>query len=441
MTSFTLKQFRVPHACIVTAVSFVSSIYIDAYSSPIQDTLITEGVVSRSIYPIFASNTFFGALIGSLIAGPLSEWLGIKSVFILFCPLSIIGSFLLILAINPVSMVLGRGLIGVYCGTCLACSPVYNAEICPPHLRQVYGSIYNIAIGIGFTLCYLLGIWFGYRWLAFVYLLMTTFMVVNLLFLPESPKWLANKGLYKSARKAREYFYTSNETIPLNSVAINHITSYNSFVYKPSLRRQISTYLTWPVIRPLLVCSSVQLFKCSSGYTFLLAYSSHTLETGGKLDPNVVSLFSPLFLLAGSIVFIFVIRRVNWKWLLLITTISQIICNALLGVSLHLYTTSYNSPDYPAIHITLQYAPIVLTSCFEFSMALGWGSISWYLYGELLHSHFTRVSAGIVTFVCYTTACLNQLIGPMIVSVYGTHSVFYGYSIMCLVGLGFQYFY
>ena len=418
----------------------MSALYLDAYASPIEDTLISKGLASMSTYPLFASNTLTGAIFGSLLAGPLSEWVGIKSLLIIFSPLSVIGSFLIIIGMNPASMVIGRGLIGVYAGMGLSCSPVYNSEIAPPHLKQIYGSVYNLSIGVGISLCYLLGIWLGFRWLPFVYLSMVAFMVLNLLLLPESPKWLLKKGMLQSAKKARAYFYDSEVTDPLIPSDSDGAT-HSSENKNPSLRDDIYTYIKWPVIRPLLVCSTIQIFKCSSGYAFLLVYSSHTLESGVKLDPNVVSLFSPLSILLGSVTFMFVIKRVNWKRLLMLTTFVQMVCNVLLGVTLHLSSTLYSSADSSPFLTFLQYAPIAITSCFFFCMGLGWGSISWLLYGELLHPHYTRVSAGIVTFLCYLSAALNQLIGPLIVAAFGNPGVFYGYGIMCLLGLGVQYFY
>ena len=446
-----------------------------SYTSPIEDELLGTGILTINTYIIFGSALNIGGLFGSLIAGPVSEWLGIKTSLIIFSQLGTLGGFLLVLAYNGVSMIAARILIGIYTAVCQSCVPVYNAEIAPESTKKFFGGIIGLAIRLGMLLSYTLGIWIGYRWLAVIYLVMVVFMNLNLVFLPESPKWLRNKGHRKKADKANEYFYDSPQEIsPIitnemgsesretgneisvtsansceNTNLIQIASSSNNTPPIPnvspnaSLHEKISSYFIWPVIRPLLVCCSLQFFKTFSGHQYLLAYTAHTLDKAVTVNPKAAALFYPIFLITGAVLFILVIHKVHWKTLLLITTFAQVIVNAVMSLTLFLSTQvlECNNSEASISCEILQFFPMPLIGLYGFTFSMGWGSIGWWVYGQLLHPHYTRISAGINTFTFIFACILNQLLGPLIAEYLESYTLFLIYGILCLVGFVVQLFY
>ena len=105
-----LKVIRVFHACMITTVGFLSLMYIESYTSPIQDEILERGLLTINTYPIFVSSINVGGLIGSIIAGPISEWLGMKTTLITFSHLGAIGGMLLVWGNDGVTMTLARGI-------------------------------------------------------------------------------------------------------------------------------------------------------------------------------------------------------------------------------------------------------------------------------------------------------------------------------------------
>ena len=424
---------------MIATISFVSLMYIEGYTSPIEDEIIRLGILSEETFPLFSSATFLGGIIGSSFAGPISEWLGIKTSLLITSCLGTIGGMTLVLAYGSVSMILAKGLIGIYIGISTSCIPLYVAEISPADSRNFYGAMLGVSLRTGVVLSYFVGIWLGFRWLAVIYLSIIAFMNLNFAFLPESPRWLINKGFYKKAAQVNEYLYGSyKEICQVTYTPISKVLEEE----KPlTLRQKMSTYFTWPVFRPILVCSSLHIFRTSSGYELLLSYSAHTLETGVNINPKFVALLLSVFQLLGSIVSVLALKKINWKRLLMITTIIQILCNGLLGLTFYLSVTVYKcggDQDNIILCSVLQYAPLVLTSAFGFSFALGIGSISWWLYGQILHHRYTRLSAGIITFVSYSSCYLNQLIAPILVAYFGADIVFVGLAAMACFSLCVQ---
>ena len=435
------KSVRVFHCCMVLSLSYLASIYIDAYTSPIENELLRKGIFTEDLYPIFVAVTFtFGAL-GSFLLGTLSERLGCKTCIIIFSPLAIIGSFLLVLAHDSSSMILGKAMIGTYQGVLFTNAPVYNAEVSPLHMRKFYGSAQTVVLRLGVPLSYFLGIWLNPSWLALVYMIVISTIILNIVFVPESPKWLQENGFTERATRARRYFYNSLQDEECQRLTEERKAKFD-FPPGTSIKQKIKSYFVWPVLRPMLVCSTIHLFKTSSGYELLLSFISHSIQGGVSIDPNVASLFFGIFLVFGSILFLLIHHKVSWKKLLLVTTLIQAIANFLLALMLHLSMNVFNcSTGGSTLCVFLQYSPVFLTSIFGFTMALGWGSLSYWLMGEILHHHYTRISAGIVMFISYTSGSLNQAIGGLLVEYAGSAVVFMGSGIVCLIGFSVQCFY
>ena len=104
------------HACMINTIGFLSASFLISYTSPIEDSILKSGILTIHTYPIFVSAINIGGLLGSLSAGPISEWLGIKSSLILFSQFGVVGGLLLVWANDGVSMTIGRVLaVVVYC--------------------------------------------------------------------------------------------------------------------------------------------------------------------------------------------------------------------------------------------------------------------------------------------------------------------------------------
>ena len=203
------KSIRVFHCCMVLTLGYLAGIYLDSYTSPIENQLLREKIFTEDLYPVFVAVSFIFGALSSFLLSPLSEKLGYKTCLIIFSPLGIIGSFLLVLAHDSSSMILGKSMTGAYEGVLFSNIPVAIAEISPPQMRKFYGSGLTVALRLGVPLSYSLGIWLNASWLALVYMIIISIIILNIVFLPESPKWLQENGLPERAKRARKYFYNS----------------------------------------------------------------------------------------------------------------------------------------------------------------------------------------------------------------------------------------
>ena len=443
----SLKSIRVFHACMSSMTVIIALSYIESYTSPIEDQILEEGTMTVKTFSLFATSIFIGGPFGSLFAGPICEWLGILTGNILVSLLGTLGGILLVWAHDDVSMIIGRIFIGLYMGFAYSSLSIYNAEVTPPSTKTFYVSLMAISIRVGMILSSLLGIWIGYRWLVVVYLTMVVLVNINFVFLPESPKWLRTKGYTRKADLVSEYFHDSTqENSPLLQDPDEEIQVTNSTTESntSTLSQKISSYLTWPILRPLLVCTSSQCFRSFSTHEYLSVYAAHALDKVVSINSRVAAFFYPVSLFVGSIVFLWIIHRVSWKKLLTVTTIIQILTNSLFSINFYL---SINRLD--CVHNTqevilcqiLDISPLLLIVMYALSFSIGTGSITWWLYGHILHPNYTTLSAGIVTFLANIVVLTNQIVGPMIAEYFGSYVLFIIYTVFCVIALVVQFFY
>ena len=430
-----VQYIRACHFCGVIGIGFVSVSFIAGYPSPIEDSLLNTGMLTIRTYPLFSTAVYIGSVIGSLFAGIVNEWLGVKTTLMLFSQFGTFGGILLVLGHDGISMTIGRVLIGIYMAFCSTGLPVYSVEMVIPSLKSFVGSLVGVSLRIGTLLSYLLGVWLGYRWLAVVYILMVVFMSISLFLLPEVHKQLRNKSWVESS---------GNLLKETTNLIQDQYDSQVSIISNISLTQKITSYLVWPVIRPLLVCISLQIFKGMSTHEYLVAYSAHTLDNAVNIDPRLAVLFYPISLIIGGIIFLCLIHKYHWKRLLIITSCIQILANGLLGTTLYysikVFDCIHNREQH-SICDTLLVAPIVLIAVIGVSFSMGWGSISWWSYANILHSRYIKISAGIATLIALTFISSTQLIGPVIVEYFGSHILFFLFSGICVIGSLIQLLY
>ncbi|HPE85580.1 MAG TPA: sugar porter family MFS transporter, partial [Chlamydiales bacterium] len=146
-----------------------------------------------------------GALIGAGFAGSLSDRFGRKPVILISDVFFIVGGISLISANHFLMLLLGRFITGIGVGISSLTVPLYISELSPPKKRGALVTLNQLAITVGILLAYLVGLFeadagnwkamFGYA------LLPAVVQLIGMVFLPESPVYLAMNGKIEAAKK------------------------------------------------------------------------------------------------------------------------------------------------------------------------------------------------------------------------------------------------
>ena len=78
------------------------------------------------------------------------------------------------------------------------------------------------------------------------------------------------------ANLASSYFHDCSQEI--SPMIPNEVYDTTIVIRSPILSQSMCSYFVWPVVRPLLVCISVQFFRSFSTHEYASVYAAHTLD-------------------------------------------------------------------------------------------------------------------------------------------------------------------
>ncbi|KAJ5750326.1 hypothetical protein N7533_007354 [Penicillium manginii] len=219
------RPFTIFVACLAATGSFLfgydSGVMTDVIESP---NFLAYFRTTQTSAIIGAINSTFsgGAVIGSLQGGLTMDRFGRKITIQIGACICLVGAILQASAQNLSMILVGRILAGWAVGLMSMSVPVYQAELAHPNSRGMIVGLAQQMIGIGF----IVSTWIGYgslhapatsqfQWrfpLAFQ-VVPALILVIGMIFLPESPRYLIEKERYVEAMRVlrKLHFDGTNE--------------------------------------------------------------------------------------------------------------------------------------------------------------------------------------------------------------------------------------
>ena len=152
-----------------------------------------------------------GAIFGALVSGRITDILGRKKVILAAAVIFAIGALWTGWAGSPDSLLAGRIFIGIAIGVSSYTVPMYIAEIAPTKQRGALVSSFQLLITVGIFVSYLSDRGFAsetnlesWRPMFFVGVIPAGILLIGMLFLPETPRYLIGKGKEKKGREILE---------------------------------------------------------------------------------------------------------------------------------------------------------------------------------------------------------------------------------------------
>lgn len=161
------------------------------------------------------SSMMLGAALGALFNGWLSFRLGRKYSLMAGAILFIIGSVGSALAPGLEILLVSRVILGVAVGIASYTAPLYLSEMASENVRGKMISMYQLMVTLGILLAFLSDTALSYsgNWRAMlgVLALPALILLAMVVFLPNSPRWLAAKGQHVQAEKVLRMLRDSSE--------------------------------------------------------------------------------------------------------------------------------------------------------------------------------------------------------------------------------------
>uniref|UniRef100_A0A8C6YCM2 Proton myo-inositol cotransporter n=1 Tax=Naja naja TaxID=35670 RepID=A0A8C6YCM2_NAJNA len=156
---------------------------------------------------LLVSGTVGAAALAALLGGALNGWWGRRACILLASLIFTAGAVLLAAAPDKETLLGGRLVVGLGIGIASMTVPVYIAEVAPPHLRGRLVTINTLFITGGQFFASVVDGAFsylpkgGWRYMLGLSAVPAVIQFVGFLFLPESPRWLIQKGQTQKARR------------------------------------------------------------------------------------------------------------------------------------------------------------------------------------------------------------------------------------------------
>jgi sugar porter (SP) family MFS transporter len=235
--------------------------------------------IAKGWKQVIAASILLGAVIGALTCSYLSEKRGRKGTLVMLAILFVVGALLCAVAPNPVVLSLGRLVLGFAVGGATQTAPMYVAELAPPKFRGRLVLCFQIAIGVGIVIATIVGASESIDWRVSIgsAAVPAAIMLVLMLRLPESPRWLVKHDDREKARNVLERVRPSGYDVEGELDEMEELAHVEKTA---STRGWSGLREAW--VRPALVLGcGIAIFTQLSGIEMIIYYSPTILTDNG----------------------------------------------------------------------------------------------------------------------------------------------------------------
>ncbi|UCF85241.1 MAG: sugar porter family MFS transporter, partial [Desulfobacteraceae bacterium] len=334
------------------------------------------------------SNLIIACIFGSILTGPLTDRFGRKRMLLLAGILFTLSAVLSGLPRHYWQLVVARFIGGLGVGIASVLSPIYIAELAPASVRGILVSVNQLAIVVGILLTYISN-WLlvgvsenDWRWMFEVEVVPALFFTLALLFIPESPRWLAKNN---QDDKARDIF---------RKIAGDNYANSEMEWVKKGLKKEEGGLIELlnPRLRVLLfVGFSLAIFANATGINVVIYYGTEIFKMAGFVEKAtsfkaqmIIGLINLLFTFAGMAL----IDRAGRKVL-------HVFAYGLMTLSMFTLGLMFRMEHIPPV---LMVIPVMI---YVASFACGVGVVIWVYLSELFPNKIRGVAMGIATMLIW----------------------------------------
>ena len=346
-----------------------------------------------------------GSIIGVLVAGLLSDFLGRKKTMLIAALMFSISAIGCAVCQGFTDLVIYRMIGGFGIGVVSIVSPIYISEVAPADKRGTLVSMYQLAITVGFLLAYLMNYlvlkgadtsatdpslgsrmfnneyWrgmLGYETLPDLLFLVLIF------FIPESPRWLAVRGERKD----------------------------NSEEWK-ALREP-------GILLAVIVGACIAILGQFMGVNAVLYYGPTIFKDAGFEDPLFSTILVGVVNMLTTVIALLIIDKVGRKQLVWWGVGGMILCLLMIGIYF-----------LPAIHLPTGFM-LVFFLLYVFCTAISISAVVFVLLSEMYPNRVRGLAMSIAGFALWVGTYLIGQLTPWMLKNLTPAGTFFLFAFMCL---------
>lgn len=364
-----------------------------------------------------------GALVGSAIAGYCTDRWGRRWMLLVTALGFGLFSVLSGLAVGLASFSVARFFVGACIGIASLAVPLYISEMAPARIRGALVSLNQLAITVGIGVAYFVDYAFAasesWRWMFASAVLPAAVLLIGMIFLPESPRWLARKGFRDRAlenfRRLGRGDEAEGELAEVES-ALQEEQEGFSILLQPGFRVAV------------LVGMGLAVFQQITGINTIIYYSPAILRMSGYPSAKAAILAAAIIGVANiliTVVSILLVDRLGRRLLLLLSTAGMGVALTLIGAAFHTKSSS----------LVVFYEVIA----YVISFGIGLGPVMWLLISEI---YPTKIRGKAMSLAALTVWGANWAVAATFLSLLraaGPAGTFWIYAFLCVAAFVFCY--
>lgn len=329
---------------------------------------------SSMIVSLLSAGTFFGAL----GAAPIADKFGRRWGMIMECVVFCFGVILQTIATSIPLFVAGRFFAGLGVGLLSATIPLYQSETAPKWIRGTIVGAYQLAITIGLLLaaivnnstkdrddtgCYRIPIAVQFAW--------AIILVVGMLILPETPRFLIKQDRYEEATKALARLRRMEVNDPavvaeLAEIQANH--DYEMSLGKASYIEIVRGTLG----KRLATGCAVQGLQQLAGVNFIFYYGTTFFQNSGIQNSFIITLITNIINVVSTFPGLYMVEKWGRRPLLMFGAVGMCVSQLIVAI---VGTAINNDVSNKVL--------IAFVCIYIFFFASSWGPVAWVVTGEL----------------------------------------------------------
>ena len=389
------------------------------------------------------SCALIGCLVGSIVAGALSDRLGRKRLLLLAAILFAVTSLGNALAQNFSIFIAWRILGGVAIGLASSLSPMYISEVAPAQIRGRLVSLNQLTIVIGVLAAQLINWWLvrnlpagatdefiknswfgqqGWRWMFGLTAVPSLLFFLGMFLVPESPRWLAKNGRETQARTVLEKIGGG----PYAAAALAEINANEAGEAGQPVR--FADLLDPKMARVLVLGVVLAVFQQWCGINSIFNYAEEIFRAAGYDISSVLKNIA----WTGSVNLVFTfaalgtVDRAGRRPLMLFGAAALAVIYGVMGLCYYNHVQG------------LPVLLLVLAAIAAYAMSLA--PVTWVVISEIFPNRIRGAAMAVAVSALWIACFLLTYLFPTLNAKLGAAGTFWLYALICVAGLVFIFF-
>ncbi|MEO6583114.1 MAG: sugar porter family MFS transporter [Ferruginibacter sp.] len=404
------------------------------------DTAVVAGAIgfiqkrydlSSTMVGWVASCALIGCIVGAMFAGKLSDKVGRKKVLILSAILFAVSSLGIAIPMSLNWFVFFRLIGGLGIGIASMLAPMYISEIAPAKIRGQLVSINQLGIVSGILLIYFVNAtiagWYdeawnistGWRWMFGSGVFPSIIFLILLFFVPESPRWLAQKERWDDAEvilaKVNGSEKAKSELEEIKAALNIEKTSFSD-ILKPGIRKALMI--------GIILC----IFSQVTGINAIMYYAPEIFKSTG--DASGSALMQTVLVGVINVLFTLVAIKYVDRWgrrtLLLIGCAGMAVCLAVVGSAFY-------------FGFAQGYLVLIAILAYIAFFAISLGPLAFVVISEIFSNRNRGMAMSVCIFFLWAAVYLVSQTFPMLLDSIGSAFTFWIYMVMAVFAFVFVF--